>query len=380
MKLFTREWADLKHILCVRLDNIGDVLMCSPAIRALKSASPQRRVTLLTSAHAADAASLIPDIDGLIAYDAPWVKITAPRNSADIDRRMIEFIQSLQCDGAVIFTSYSQSPLPAALLCYLAGIRNRAAYCHENPYQLLTHWLPDPEPGNRDSSVDISRIRHEVQRQIDLAAELGAVSPDHRIVCSPRNSDQHYVETLLQERGIGNRFIVVHPGATALSRRYPPEMFGQAIDLLPSSHDILLTGSPSEENLISVVRRNARRETHSMVGHLTLTQLAALIEKADLLISNNTAPVHIASGVETPVVCLYALTNPQHTPWKVESEILYHDVPCRFCYKSVCPQGHHHCLKLVKPEDVAAAARRLLSAAEADFNNMTKDKAKPCTL
>ena len=79
-----------------------------------------------------------------------------------------------------------------------------------------------------------------------------------------------------------------------------------------------------------------------------------------MLISNNTGPFHIAAAVGTPVVDLYALTNPQHTPWMVASRVLYQDVPCKFCYKSICPEGHHHCLSLVAPETVVQAASELM--------------------
>jgi ADP-heptose:LPS heptosyltransferase len=101
----------------------------------------------------------------------------------------------------------------------------------------------------------------------------------------------------------------------------------------------------------------------SLVGELGLAELGALIDEADLLVSNNTGPAHIAAAVGTPVVDLYALTNPQHTPWLVPSRVLNHDVPCRNCYKSVCPAGHHDCLRKVAPEMVAAAAQELLEAA-----------------
>ncbi|HKT33550.1 MAG TPA: glycosyltransferase family 9 protein, partial [Nitrospira sp.] len=89
-------------------------------------------------------------------------------------------------------------------------------------------------------------------------------------------------------------------------------------------------------------------------------ELAALIARAPLLISNNTSAVHLASAVSTPVVDLYALTNPQHTPWRVPCKVLFEDVPCRFCYKSVCPEGHHRCLRGISPEAVVRAADDLL--------------------
>jgi ADP-heptose:LPS heptosyltransferase len=108
------------------------------------------------------------------------------------------------------------------------------------------------------------------------------------------------------------------------------------------------------------VREAMRAPSRSLVGALGLAELGALIDEADLLVSNNTGPAHIAAALGTPVVDLYALTNPQHTPWQVRSRVLNHDVPCRNCYKSVCPAGHHDCLRKVAPDTVAAAALELL--------------------
>jgi ADP-heptose:LPS heptosyltransferase len=91
----------------------------------------------------------------------------------------------------------------------------------------------------------------------------------------------------------------------------------------------------------------------------SLAELAALITAAPVLIANNSAPMHIAAAVGTPVVSLYALTNPQHTPWRVPSRVLSHDVPCRNCLRSVCPMGHHLCLRGVDPQQVVDAALEL---------------------
>lgn len=86
-----------------------------------------------------------------------------------------------------------------------------------------------------------------------------------------------------------------------------------------------------------------------------------MIALAPLLIVNNTGPAHIAAALGTPVVDLYALTNPQHRPWQVASRVLSHDVPCKYCYQSVCPWGHHACLAQVPPEAVYVAACELLA-------------------
>jgi ADP-heptose:LPS heptosyltransferase len=100
--------------------------------------------------------------------------------------------------------------------------------------------------------------------------------------------------------------------------------------------------------------------SRSVAGSLDLSELAALLARADLLVANNTGPVHVAAAVGTPVVDLYALTNPQHTPWMVPCRVLSRDVACRWCYKSVCPEGHHRCLRLVDAGEVCRAAFELL--------------------
>src|SRR4051812_3626543 len=131
-------WGRARRILCVRLDTMGDVLMTTPAIRALREAQVGRRITLLTSGPGAAIARLVPEIDEVIAYDAPWLKRGAERRDAEPDRALIARLRGMKFDAAVIFTVYSQSALPAALLCYLAGIPRTLARCRENPYALLS--------------------------------------------------------------------------------------------------------------------------------------------------------------------------------------------------------------------------------------------------
>jgi len=352
-------WETARRILCVRLDYLGDVLMTTPALRALKQAQPGRHITLLTSHNGAAVTPYIPEIDATIPYAAPWLKSSAPHDTS-ADFAMIEQLARGRFDAAVIFTVYSQNPLPAAMLCYLAGIPLRLAHCHENPYQLLTHWIPDPEPQQH--------IRHEVQRQLDLAASIGAHTDDAHLSFRIQADDDASVSRMLREHDIGSSqpWIVLHPGATAASRRYPPQHFAEAAAALARQLrcPLVFTGSADEAPLIDRIRSGIPG-THSLAGRLSLGQLGALIARAPLLISNNTGPAHIAAAVGTPVVNLYALTNPQHTPWQVPSRVLFHDVPCRYCYKSVCPQGHHACLAAVAPERVVNAALDLLSARHA---------------
>jgi ADP-heptose:LPS heptosyltransferase len=130
---------------------------------------------------------------------------------------------------------------------------------------------------------------------------------------------------------------------------------------------VVFTGGRSEVDTIEGIRLGMGEEPSlSLAGQLDLGELAALIARAPLLVSNNTGPVHVAASVGTPVVDLYALTNPQHTPWGVPNRVLNHDVPCKYCYKSLCPEGHHDCLRLVTPGQVVEAAIELLGMGAPD--------------
>lgn len=348
--------SNLRNVLCVRLDNMGDVLMCTPAMKAIKRTYPDARITLLTSSSGAAIASLIPEVDVIKVLDAPWNKATAPDITADGLRAVIEELKSVKFDAAVIFTTYTQSPYPAACVCYLADIPRRVAYARENPYQLIDFYTPDP-----DISGD---VRHEVERQLDLVGTVGCSTEDQRLsLAVPALADTfagHLIECLNLE---ASPWLVVHPGATAPSRRYPVESYAEAVSmLLDKGWNVLLTGTAEESDITEFINRHARYRAHDLCGKLSLTELSALIQRAPVLLSNNTGPVHIAAAVDTPVVDIYALTNSQHAPWLVPHRLLYHDVPCRNCLKSICPEGHHHCLQLVEPRQVVDAVEQLYAA------------------
>ncbi|MFB2879370.1 lipopolysaccharide heptosyltransferase II [Floridanema aerugineum] len=361
-------WNEAKNILCVRLDAIGDVLMTTPAIRALKESLPGRKITLLTSPSGKEIASLIPEINDVIVYDAPWMKATALRANSSPEFAMVERLRESKFDAAVIFTVFSQNPLPSAFLCYLADIPLRLAHCHENPYQLLTNWVLDPEPSKG--------IRHEVQRQIDLVATVGCSTNNQRMSLQVPEEARYRIFNILKSLDIDleKPWVVIHPGATAASRRYPPEGFAEVARslILDRNFQVLLTGTEPERQLIESIQKAINVTSYSLVGCLNLTEMSALIQLSPVLISNNTGPVHIAAALGTPVVDLYALTNPQHTPWAVPNRVLFHDVSCKFCYKSICPEGHNNCLKLVTPDEIVCATWELYENTKTGVEQLPK--------
>lgn len=348
-------WNSARSVLCIRLDNMGDVLMTTPAMRALKSAVPERRLTLMASRSGAGVASYVPEVDDVLSADTAWVKNDAAGNHQDWGA--IRMIHEGGFDAAVIFTVYSQSALPAAMMCHLAGVPLVLAHSRENPYRLISDWVRETEPENG--------IRHEVQRQLDLVATVGAVCEDPRLSFATRPTDRLRMRERLSTLGVTHErgWVVAHCGATAPSRRYPADQFAAALSLLNlQGRRLLLTGTASERALLDYIIDAAEMTglALNLAGELSLGELGCLIEDADVLISNNTGPVHIAAAVQTPVVDLYALTNPQHTPWEVEQRVLSADVACKYCYRSVCPMGTNACLAGIAPRTVAQAVHELM--------------------
>jgi len=351
--------SEIRRVLCVRTDNLGDVLMTTPALHALRDACPGRHLTLLTSGAGAALAPFLTDVDDVIRYDAPWVGARTPR-SHPADLAMRTLLEEGQFDAAVIFTVYSQNPMPAATMCYLAGVRRRLARCRENPYALLNDWVRETEPEHG--------VQHEVQRQLSLVQAIGANADDTRMRMQLRGIDRQTLETILARRGIDPElpYALIHPGASAESRRYPVERFAEAAAKLVRSTgmNMLITGSASEtplaHALIDAAGPAVRPFMHDLTDAFELGAFAALIERAAVVISNNSGPVHIASALRAPVVDLYALTNPQHAPWQTPHRVLFNDVECRWCYRSVCPEQHHACLRGIPSVEVANAALDLI--------------------
>ena len=382
-----QRWSAARRVLLIRLDNLGDVLMTTPAIAAVRESLPDAHLTLLAAPAMKALAPHLPQVDEIVGFHAPWMKAGAAALDAldaldaggtsgldpgvisrgGHERRLLARLTVEGYDAAIIFTVCTQSVFAAATLCRLAGIPNVLGHARERAYGLLSDEIAD-----RD--VVAEGMRHEVRRQLDLVAAAGFRTQDERLRFRVLEHDRVAVRRGLQAAGLrpNQSFVLLHPGASAPSRRYPADRLGESARLLRQALTaeaslsgrpapaIVLCAGPGEEPLVREALDALGGEALLPPPPARLGELAALIEASSLLIANNSGPVHLAAAVGTPVVDLYALTNPQHTPWQIPSRVLFRDVPCRFCQKSVCPEAHHTCLRGVSPREVADAAITLM--------------------
>jgi lipopolysaccharide heptosyltransferase II len=350
-----KRWKIVKNILCIRPDNMGDVIMTTPAIRALKETF-NAQITLLSSSSGSQIAKYIPEIDNSISLNAPWVKTYGEVTSSAEYLQLIKRLKVEKFDAAIIFNVFSQNPWVSMFTAYLANIPLRLAYSKEKPYELLTDWVIDHEPHDY--------ILHEAQRQLNLVKNIGAVTNDHRY--SLRYSSDALNNLLIKLQGLGinakKKIIIIHPGVSSEKRRYSALGFAKAARELyqQTGYQIVYTGSKEERELAYEIQIKSHIPSTNLAGILSLEELIAFLDVADLLISNNTGPVHIASAMNTPVIDLYALTNPQHTPWMNKSEVLYFKVPKPLAKDLVSTQIPLGSKPLTNFETIVKSARKLL--------------------
>ena len=294
--------------------------MSAPAIRALKE-SFSAKITVLTSSMAAGITASLPEIDDVIIFDLPWVKAKETLGG-DAIFTLTNQLKQREFDAAVIFTVFSQNPLPSAMIAYMAGIPLRLAYCRENPYALLTNWVPDKEPYNF--------IQHQVERDLALVESVGAKIDDHCLKLSVQEAATQIVEARLMDLGVNTAkpWIIFHAGVSEKKREFPPGLWVEAArKIIDAGFQILFTGSVSEKPMCDELARQTGANAFSLGGVLKLNEFISLIKNTRVVVSVNTGTVHIAAAVNTPVVVLYAQTNPQHTPWMVGSKVLEYEVP-----------------------------------------------------
>jgi heptosyltransferase III len=335
------------RILACRLDNMGDVLLTGPAVRAV---AERAEVTMLAGPGGVAAARLLPGVRSVVCFDAPWVAFDPAPVDAGAVEQLVSAVRLGRFDGAVIFTSFHQSPLPLALLLRLAGVSDIAATCVDYPGALLDLRHPELEGV------------HEVEQHLSLVEAAGfplAVGDDRRLAVDP---DQVRTPPAPPE----NPYVVIHPGASVPARSLPPGLLDAVVPaVLASGRGVVLTGGAGEQ---AAARRFAPMPgVTDLTGRLELGELAGVLAGAVALVSGNTGPAHLAAAVGTPVVSVFAPTVPveRWRPWAVPAVLLGDlSVPCAGCRARTCPVPGQPCVGTVTAEQVLDALVALAPAGD----------------
>jgi ADP-heptose:LPS heptosyltransferase len=330
-------------VLIARLDNAGDVLLAGPATRAV--AAGARRVTFLSGPTGRAAAELLPGVDELVTFEAPWVPFEAPAVDRTAVDALVDRVAALDIDVGVVFTSFHQSPLPLALLLRMAGVPRLGAVSVDYPGSLL------------DVRHAVADDVHEVERSLSLVAAMGFRLPagDDGALALRR--------PLPHQRPFAGPYVVLHPGASVPARGWWPERAAALVDaLVAAGWYVAVTGTRSEAGLTAAVAGRPRPEVIDLGGATDLAGLAGVLDGAAAVVVGNTGPAHLAAAVGTPVVSIFAPVVPavRWRPWGVPVALLGdQSVPCAGCRARVCPFEAQPCLAPVTVDAVLTAVEQL---------------------
>lgn len=335
-----------RRALVVRLDSVGDVLLCGPAVRAVASSPDIDEVWLLCSSIGADAARALPGVDRVLVWDCPWITVDAPPITPASLAALDALIAEAAPEVAVILTSFHQSPLPLALQLRLAGVARIVGASVDYAGSLLDVRL---KPGE-----DFPEDQPEPLRALAIAEAAGFRLPQHddgRLRLRVEASLPAALAAL-------DPYVVVHPGAAAPARRWPAELHAAAVRLLhDAGMNVVVTGGPDERELTALVSGHGAYAL-DLGGGTAFPTLAAVLSHAEAVVAGNTGPAHVAAAVGTPVVSLFSPVVPAErwAPYGVAHVLLGdQDSGCRDSRARECPIPGHPCLASVTPEQVAAA-------------------------
>jgi heptosyltransferase-2 len=334
------------RILVAQSAFLGDVVLATPLAAAVRQLFPECRITFLSTPAGCELLEGLPGVDRVAAFD----KRKSERGFRGLHKKAAE-LKEMNFDLAL---SAHRSLRTAALL-YLAAIPRRIGFA-TTPVPWLYNELVDWDPG-----------RHEVLRNLDLLGPLGGAPAGYDPV--PRLPDFGPLDDgLLAGEGQGPR-IGICPGSVWPTKRWRPDGFARVAEGLVEGEKarVYLIGSPEDEEAAAEVASECRVSVHNLVGKTGLRDWVRTIKAMDLVITNDSAPTHIAAAAGTPVVVVYGPTVPSQgfAPWGVDSAVVeVPDLRCRPCGRHGsrrCPEGHFQCMEYLDAGRVLEAARGLLA-------------------
>lgn len=340
------EFKKVRRILVRGVNWVGDTVLSYPTVQRLKTAFPDCHLAILIPHHLIDLWKTFPYVDEIIPFEKK-----KGLGSVWKDLEIGLSIRKRRFDLAIILPRSFRS----AFQIYWAQIPIRIGYKEGRSF-FLTHPIQ-----RKEEVLRIHRI-HYYQKLIE-PLEVPEAVPSPKIFL--REEDRNWAQQYLGDLGLlnGKVLIGLNPGATyGLAKCWPPSRFGELGRRLFEKWDasVLLFGRKEEQPIANEILGHLKGGGIDLTGRTELLQLAALLERCHLLVTNDTGTMHMATAVGTPVVAIFGSTDINTTgPWGEGHKVIKKDVPCSPCLKRVCPTDHR-CMELITVDEVEEVVEKQL--------------------
>jgi heptosyltransferase II len=349
------ETSAVKKILIRGVNWVGDAVISIPAMRAVRRLFPQAHISLLATPWVSPVYSEVDFVDELLEYDKNGIH----KGWAGLGRLATDLKQR-RFDMAILL----QNAFEAALLIWLAGIPQRIGYARDGRSLLLTH------PCKIDPAV---RLVHQVYYYMGILSGLGLIASrpweQNKLPISTsvgiREADHHAAISMLRANGIHESDVVVaiNPGAFyGQAKRWLPDRYAAVADALANRHGarIIILGASNDMETVRNVAANMSSHPVILAGQTTLGQLMGLLKESDLLITNDSGPMHLAAALDVPQLAIFGSTSEIATgPLSNKATVIKHPVDCNPCFLRTCPTDFC-CMKGIAVSQILESAGRML--------------------
>lgn len=330
---------------------LGDAVLTTPALGAVRKAFPSAAITIAAKPLVAELFRHHPDVDEILVYDKDGIHAGALGMV-----RMAAAVRRGKYDAAILF----QNAFDAALLAFLAGIRERMGYATDGRRLLLSKAVP--------VTPEVLALHH-AEYYLRLVAELGIPRPAAPgLKIRVTDEEQDAIRASLHAQGVpeGKRIVGINPGATyGSAKRWFPERFAEVGDALSEEWNaaVVLMGSSPEIPLAAEIEVSMRGKPVNLAGRTTVRELMALLSQCSFLVTNDSGPMHIGAAFDVPMVAIFGPTDWRKTsPCTKRARIVRVDMDCSPCMLRACNRGHE-CMLGVTAGMVIEAARELMAEA-----------------
>lgn len=345
-----------KNLLVRGVNWIGDAVMTMPALRALRESLPDTKISLLVRPWVAPLFENNPDIDEIILYEDKFDSLLGRF-------KLSSLLKAKKFCSSILF----QNAFDAALIAFLSGIPERIGYSRDGRGFLLTSAIPF----NRDD-----RKIHHVFYYLNILKNIG-IDTEY---------SQPYIYLSMEERlraravlkNLRRPVIGINPGATyGSTKRWPSERFAEVSKRIITELDgsVVIFGGQSEVEIakeictfVNAERQTPDSELKMTAGKTSLRELSALISECDILLTNDSGPMHIGYAVRTPLVAIFGSTDPSLTgPLGKEDVAIKKELQCSPCFKRACDKQKMACMTSITPDEVFEAVKHLIPKNRAVF-------------
>jgi heptosyltransferase-2 len=339
----------VRKILVFGPNWIGDTVMSTPMIKALKHAHLEADIFMAAKSYVASLWETNPCITALWVVEAD----SMPRRILGY-WRLVRKIRRNQFDLVIILPHY----FIYALVCFLAGIKCRIGYDVTHRGKLLTHPL--------EYTMEL-RKKHMVDNYLDIVKSIGVGGQDKQLYLNTTPDDDRNAEETLRSYAIKPEALLIGmaPGAIyGKAKRWPKEKYAELADSIIEKHQaqVLIFSGPSERALALEIREAMTKDPVIIEPRPNLRHIAALIKKCSIFVSNDSGLMHIAAAVKTPIVAIFGSTSPDWTkPYGEEKHLVLHKPPdCSPCFEQECQYRTYDCLSAITVSDVLRSVDLLL--------------------